>query len=141
VARTVGYIALLGLVLAAVAAAAGFVAAQRYGNGAYQASAAAALVNWIAGGAALTIIALSANKPWRVNAGLLAMLVRMSIPLVALVGFTQTRNTLSVHGVSALIVVLYLVGLLVETLMTVRMLSAAETLPVASQCPIASKAI
>jgi hypothetical protein len=126
VAKIVWYIAALGALLAAVAVVAGLVAARRFGPEAYQASAVAAGVNWIAGSLALAIVGASASQPWRVQGALLGMLVRMAVPLAAVVIFTQSRHPLTSHGVVILIVVHYLVGLLAETLLTVRIVAAAQ---------------
>jgi hypothetical protein len=111
-------------VLAAVCAAAGFVAAQKFGVGAYRASGVAAVINWVGGAAALAIIAWSNDKPWRLHAVLAAMGVRLAPLLAALVFFTQSNSQLTSHGVAGLIVVHYLVGLVVETLMSLRLAKA-----------------
>ncbi len=133
VAKIVRYIAIVGVLMAVVAVAAGFVAARRFGPQAYQASALAAVVNWIAGGAALAIVGASAAQPWRVQGALLAMLVRMAVPLSAIVFFTQSRHPLTSHGVVILIAVHYLVGLLAETVMTVRLTSAGNRAGISAQ--------
>jgi hypothetical protein len=122
VARAAKYIALLGLFLAAVSAAAGAVAAQRYGTAALQASALAAFLIWLVGGASLAIIASASAPMARLNAALAAMLVRMSLPLVAVVYFTRADHPLAAAGVVGLIMVHYLAGLVVETLMAVRII-------------------
>jgi hypothetical protein len=124
VARTVRYISLLGLVLATVCAAAGFVAAGKYGVGAYQASGVAATINWVGGAAALALIAWSSDKPWRLHGVLAAMGLRLAPLLIALAYFSQTTSQLASHGVAGLIVVHYLVGLVVETLMSLRLAKA-----------------
>ena len=112
---------ILGLVLAAVCAAAGFVAAQKFGVGAYRASGAAAAINWVGGVIALAIIAWSSDKSWRLHGVLAAMGVRLAPPLAALAYFSQSSSQLASHGVAGLIVVHYLVGLVVETLMSLRL--------------------
>ena len=124
VARTVRYISLLGLVLAAVCAAAGFVAAQRFGTGAYRASGAAAAINWLGGSVALAVIAWSSDKPWRLHGVLAAMGVRLAPVLAALAYFSQSTSQLASHGVAGLIVVHYLVGLVVETLTSLQLAKA-----------------
>jgi hypothetical protein len=130
VRKAATYIAILGVVLAVVSAAAGAVAARRLGTAAYQASAVAAFLNWIAGSLALVTVVLARHKPWRLHGALLASMARMALPLAAIVVLTSMRHPLTAHGVAGLIVVHYLVGLTVETLMSVRLV-AAETKPAA----------
>jgi hypothetical protein len=120
VARAAKYIALLGLFLAGVSAAAGAVAARQYGTVAYQASALAAFLIWLVGGASLAIVASAKAPMARLNAALAAMLVRMVLPLVAVVYFTRSDHPLADAGVVGLIMVHYLAGLVIETLMAVR---------------------
>jgi hypothetical protein len=124
VARTVRYISLLGLALATVCAAAGLVAAQKYGDGAYRASAVAAAINWVGGAVALAVMAWSSDRPWRLHGVLAAMGVRLAPPLAALAYFSQSDSQLASHGVAGLIVVHYLVGLVVESLMSLRLAKA-----------------
>jgi hypothetical protein len=126
VAKAAKYILVLAVALAAVSAAAGFVAARTYGNGAYVASAVAAVLNWVAGSIALATVAALRHTNARTQSVLLAMAVRMALPLAALVFFSRTQHPLVADGVGGLIVVHYLVGLAIETLMSVR-LSAGET--------------
>lgn len=125
-AKIVGYIVLLGIVLAAAAVAAGYVAARFYGPGAYAASAVAAAINWFAGSIALSIVGASSDPTWRVQGALLGMMVRMAVALGAIIFFMNTRLALTADGVVALIVVHYLVGLVVETALTLRLVAAAS---------------
>lgn len=122
-ARAAKYIAILGLFLAAVSAAAGIVTARRYGTGAYQASAVAAILVWLVGGISLAIVASAKTSAGRLNCALLAMLIRMTLPLAALLFFQSTNDPLLADGIAGLIVVHYLAGLIVETLMSVRLAS------------------
>jgi hypothetical protein len=124
VVKAAKYIAVLGAALAAVSALAGAVAARRYGAGAYEASAVAAAINWIAGSVALAAIFASRNQPWRTHAALLAMGVRMALPLASLAYFHRSHDPLAAHGVVGLILVHYLVGLVIETVMSVRVVGA-----------------
>jgi hypothetical protein len=127
VARAAKYIALLALFLAAVSAATGAVAARQYGNGAFAASALAAAVVWLAGSTALGIVASAKTPPQRLNAVLLAMLVRLALPMVAVVALSRSQNQLADNGVAGLIVVHYLAGLLLETWLSLRLASVAST--------------
>jgi hypothetical protein len=128
VARAAKYISALGVALVAAAILAGFAGAQRWGAAAYQSSAVAAAINWVAGSAALlTVFAVVPFKSLRINGALLAMVARMALPLVAVVYFTQSRHPLTSKGIVGFIVIHYLIGLAVETWMTVRLLSASES--------------
>jgi hypothetical protein len=133
VAKTAKYILVLGIALAAICVAAGVVASRRYGSAAYTASAVAALINWGAGSAALATIAVGRSQPWRTQSVLLAMIVRMVPVLAAAIWFTRSGSSLASSGVAGLIVVHYLAGLLIETLMSVRL--ASSGLPSASMSP------
>lgn len=117
----------LGAILAVVCMAAGTLAARRYGTEAYTASAIAALINWAAGVAALITVAVGRNQSWRAQSVLLAMLVRMFPVLIAALWFSQNDRPLAAAGIGGLIVVHYLAGLLVETLMSVRLVVDAAT--------------
>jgi hypothetical protein len=121
VGKAAKYIAVLGVALAIVSALAGAEAARRYGAGAYEASAVAALINWIAGGFALATAFVARNKPWRAQGVLLATIARMALPLAALAFFARSQHPLAALGVAGLIVLHYLVGLVIETLMSVRL--------------------
>ena len=125
-ARAAQYIALLGVFLAAVSATAGAVAAQKFGNGAFVASAIAAILVWSVGGLSLALIASAKTPASRLNCALAAVLIRMTLPLAALVYFTSTQHPLIAEGIAGLIVVHYLAGLAVETLMSVRIAAAAS---------------
>lgn len=124
-ARAGKYIALLGLYLAVVALTAGALAARRYGSSAYEASAAAAVLIWAVGGASLAIIARARTNAARLNAILLAMLLRMALPLAAMVYVMQTNPPLASAGLRGLIVVHYLAGLALETYLAVRIVAAS----------------
>lgn len=128
-AKAVKYIAILGLFLAAVAVAAGAVAARRYGTGAYQASALAAVLVWLVGGAALLTIGAAKSRPARVNAAMLGLLIRMALPLAAVLYFSRSGRPMAQNGIVPLIVVHYLAGLVLETAFAVRIVAAAEGIP------------
>jgi hypothetical protein len=133
VAKTAKYILALGAALAVVCVAAGAVASRRYGSTAYAASAVAALINWAAGAAALATVAIGRSQPWRTQSVLLAMVVRMFPMLAAVLWFMRSANPLAAAGVAGLIVVHYLAGLLLETLMSVRLASSGLPRGPASQ--------
>ncbi|RIK80672.1 MAG: hypothetical protein DCC67_09080 [Planctomycetota bacterium] len=128
-AKAIKYIAILGLFLAAVCLAAGAVAARRFGTEALAASAVAAAMIWLVGGASLLLVGAARNRHARVNAALLGLLVRMSLPLAAVVYFSRWDHPLTQHGIVPLIVVHYLAGLALETALAVRLVAAAEATP------------
>lgn len=128
--RAVKYILVLGILLAAAAAVAGVVAARRYGDGAYAASAVSAALVWVVGSLSLLIVASATSPQARLNAALLGMLVRMALPMAALLYFTNSTQPLAVQaasqGIVPLLVVHYLFGLVVETLLSVRLVAAVN---------------
>jgi hypothetical protein len=126
VTRAATYIALLGFFLAAVAAAAGVVAAQRYGSGAYKASAVAATLIWVAGSASLALLASARSPASRLNSILGAMLLRMALPLATLVYLNSIDHSLLRSGLAGLIVIHYLAGLTLETLLAVRLVGSIK---------------
>jgi hypothetical protein len=140
VTRAATYIALLGFFLAAVAAAAGAVAAQRYGSGAYQASALAAALIWVVGSASLALVASARTSAARLNCILGAMLLRMALPLVVLVYLTSINHSMLSGGIAGLIVIHYLAGLALETWLAVRLVGFvnAPKSTTSAQTPAAS---
>jgi hypothetical protein len=126
VARAAKYIAILGLFLATAAVAAGAVAARQYGPGAYQASALAAAIIWLTGGASIAVVASAKTRAGRINGAMLAMLIRMALPLAAIVYFSRSGHPLVHDGIVPLIAVHYLAGLALETYLIVRIVAAAE---------------
>lgn len=121
------YIAVLGLCLAAVSAAAGALAARQYGTQAYQASAVAATLVWIVGSLALAIVGIPRTGAGRLNAALLAMLIRMTVPMAIVLYLTRTNHPLMAFGLGGLVVVHYLAGLAIETYLCVRIVAGAES--------------
>lgn len=115
-------IAVLGAFLALVAIASASLLASRYGEGAWLASGVAAGLVWLLGAASLAMIALAPSPPARLNAALLGMLVRMSLPLALVMYFTMQGGQLAAAGITVFIVIHYLAGLVVETLLAVRLL-------------------
>jgi hypothetical protein len=127
VAKAAKYIVALGAALAGVAALSGALAAQQRGPVAYEAAALAAVLNWIAGSIALGAVIATRHSSQGVNGALAAILARMALPMAALVYFTSSQHPLVAAGIVGQIVVLYLCGLVVETLMTVRLVSRAQS--------------
>src|SRR5262245_2702441 len=80
-------------------------------------------VCWLAGILALTAGFVANRFQAPVQGVLLGMLVRMGLPLAALVAFTQTGAPLGANGFAATILGVYLVSLVVETLLSLRMVA------------------
>lgn len=135
-------ILLLAVVLAVVSGVAGYVVSQRVGHLAYVASGLAAFVVWLAGSLSLLFTLRAPKNQAGVTALLLAMLLRIGLPLVAVVLVTQLGSPFSADaqvgagdaqvgwaagfqdaGFFGLLVVHYLVALMVETIISVRWLS------------------
>jgi hypothetical protein len=123
VAQTAKQIALLGLVLAIVAVLGGQAASRHYGERAYQASAVAAGIVGLSGALSLCVVGAAATPAGRIQAILLAMLVRLALPLAAMAFFTATRHALLHYGIAPLLVIYYLAGLALETWMSVRLVA------------------
>ena len=74
---------------------------------------------------ALSFVALFREPQQAFNGVGLAMLFRMAIPMTTGVVLTKLGGALAEAGVFEMIVGFYLVGLLVETLLAVRLVSGA----------------
>ncbi len=113
----------LGLALASVLGSAW--SARTFGSHAYLAGAVATGVVGIAGSLALLLSFLQSRKSNKDNAVsgiLLAMLVRMGLPLAVLVLMQQQNSPLLGAGFMGLLVLNYLVALPLETLMSLQLL-------------------
>ena len=115
-------IAVLAASLALVAFASASLLASRYGEDAWLASGLAAGLIWALGAASLAMIAMAPTPHARLNAALLGMLVRMTLPMAVVVYFTRQQGPLAEAGINLFIVIQYLAGLFVETLLAVRLI-------------------
>ena len=89
------------------------------------ASAISAALIWSVGSLSLLIVALAPTPQARVNAAMLGMLVRMALPVLAIAYFSKSNHPLAAEGIVGLLVVHYLLGLVAETLLSVRLTTAA----------------
>ncbi|HMP06600.1 MAG TPA: hypothetical protein PJ982_09640, partial [Lacipirellulaceae bacterium] len=80
-------------------------------------------VNWLAGTAALSLVALTRHSPARASAVLAAMGIRLSLVMAAVVLATKWNHPLVAGGLLGYLVVLYLAALVVETVMSLRMIA------------------
>jgi hypothetical protein len=91
------------------------------------ASVVAGLVCFASAAAALVLTAQSSGKPHTaVNGLLLAMLLRMGVPLGVGISLQSAQGRLADGGVFGLIVVFYLVTLVVETILSLRFVQNAQ---------------
>lgn len=120
-----------------VSGVAGFVASQRVGQVAFAASALAAAVVWLAGGLGLLITThalenQTGGNQAGVTAVLMAMLLRIGLPLGSVVLLAQLGTQwewgarFAEAGYFGLVVVHYLVALVIETVLSVRLLSRRD---------------
>ena len=128
-------ILILAVTLAVVSGVAGYVTSQRVGQVAYAASALAAVVVWLAGSLGLLVTMHAPGNQASVTALLMAMLLRIGLPLGTVVILTQLGTQaggdtpvgwvarLGEAGFFGLVVVHYLVALMIETVLSVRWLS------------------
>ncbi|MBX3424753.1 MAG: hypothetical protein KF688_03645 [Pirellulales bacterium] len=128
-------IGLLGLLLAVSAGVAGSIAARTLGPQAYAASALAAGAVFATGAAAIVLILVPRTPAGRVNGALGAVLARTGLLLAALAVCSQRPHPMVDAGLVGLLLSHYLVALVAETLLCVRLLrsppSAAASSPLA----------
>lgn len=110
----------LGLSLGVAAIATGVIAASQLGPGAYRAAAVAGVCVWLSGGLALVCVAVPQPPTRRVASLLLAMLLRMSLPIGVGLVLGTGDGPLAAGGVFGQIVVLYLVALAIETPLSLK---------------------
>jgi hypothetical protein len=80
-------------------------------------------VCWISAGLALVSTFVGNRQGWPVQALFLGMLFRMGLPLGAMIVLPSVGGPLAPPGIATTILGVYLVTLLVETLLAVRMIS------------------
>jgi hypothetical protein len=113
---------MLGLAIAPTAAAIG-VCTSGVTQNALVSAAIGGGVCWLAGALALTATFVGNRLQASVHGLLIGMLVRMGLPLAALVGLSQSGAPLGANGVATTILGVYLVSLVVETLLSLRMIA------------------
>jgi hypothetical protein len=85
----------------------------------------AGAVCWFGALAALVVVGLMRGGPQVLHGVLLSMFFRMGLPLVAGITLSQAGGPLAEAGVFGMIVVYYLIGLFVETLLSVRLVGSS----------------
>lgn len=130
VAKLLKYLAVLNLMLAVAGGVSGAWVARTVGSQAYVAGGLAALIVAIATSLALVITFVTskansgdssqANGPAGVSGILLAMLVRLGLPIASAVLMMQTKSPLLAAGFLGQLTFLYLLALPVETVMSLQ---------------------
>ena len=110
-----------------VFAATGWWALNRHGTEGFQAAAIAANVCWLSSCVALVMAGMTQNTQYAIHGIMGGMLVRMFVPgLIGLIVHAQ-QGPLARAGFLRYILVFFLVSLVVETCLMLRMLNAGKT--------------
>jgi hypothetical protein len=112
--------ALLGATIAPLALVVATVCTGSLGRDSLVVAAIAGGICWVAGATSLSISAVATRLGTPVQGVLLAMLFRMGLPLAAIVTFAQGKHALAA-SLAQTIVGVYLVTLVLETVLTLRM--------------------
>ena len=116
--------AILALVIGPVALVAAAIVNRGFSYQSLVAGGIGAFVCWAAGALALTATFLGNLLHAPVQAMLAGMLFRMGLPLIALVALPQLDARLAAGGITTIILAVYLVALVVETILALRMVPA-----------------
>jgi hypothetical protein len=103
----------------------GLFASSSHGEAGWIAGLSAAGLCWVAGMVALAIVSFS-RGPNAVSGLLLAMMVRLGVPMAVGLAVDSSGGLLAQAGFFGLVVLGYLATLVVETLLMVRMIPAAN---------------
>ena len=104
-----------------------------HGENGVLAAALAGGICWIGALIALVLVGLfRSSHNQMVSATLLGMLFRMGLPLVTGLALTRAGGPLAEAGLFGMILVFYLVGLVVETILSVRILGSSQDVAKAS---------
>jgi len=131
VSKVLKYLVMLNLCLALASLAGSAWVARTVGTQAYWAGALATMIVGLAASLALLLSFLQSLKSDNasdsaVSGVLLAMLIRMGLPLAAMVMMQQTQNPLLGAGFMGLLVLNYLVALPIETLMSLQFVRGSK---------------
>lgn len=117
--------ALLGIVIAPVALLIAVICSRGFQPDSVLVAAIAGIVCWTAGATALCISAVTTRVGTPIQGVLLAMLFRMGLPLAAIMVFVRVDNPLTAAGLAPTTLGVYLVSLVAETLLALRMVPAS----------------
>ena len=115
--------ALLGVLLAPVAVVVAAICTRGFSTQALFVAAVAGSVCWLAAGLALAATWMGHRIQSPVPGMLLGMFFRMGLPLAAVIGLPQLGGAFATAGLTMTILGVYLVALLIETILAVRMIS------------------
>ena len=96
---------------------------QRSGEAGIAAAAIAGAVCWFGALSALVLVARSRDSAAAVNATLMGMFLRLGLPLLTGIVLQQSQGELARAGVFGMILCYYFVALIVETILSVRLIS------------------
>jgi hypothetical protein len=114
--------AILAVPVAPVAIGAATVANRGFSPEAALAAAIGGGICWLAASLGLVVVYVGNRMKLPVQGVLAGMLFRMGLPLAALIVFPQLGGVFSVPGLAATILCSYLVALVAETLVAIRMI-------------------
>ena len=118
---------LLSLSLLLVYPVIGVYAYNKHGSNGLIAAGLAGAICWSGAMIALVLVGVFRKSPNQiVSATLLGMLFRMGLPLIAGLVITSAGGPLADAGLFGMILVFYLVGLVVETILSVRILGSSQ---------------
>ena len=116
--------ALLAAALVPAGIAAGWICSPQFNSRAMLAAATAVGICWLSGSLALAVTCFGTQFRLPVQGVLGGMLVRMALPLVAGIVLSEVGGPLAEANVFSMIVGVYLCALVVETLLSLRMIPA-----------------
>ena len=113
--------AVLTVVLLVAGVGFGYYGAQRYGHEGVEAAAVAGGVCWLAGCLALVLTFVGSRRGWGVQSVLGSMGLRLGLPLVTGLLLQRLSPTLAEAGVFGMILGNYLIMLVAETLLSLKL--------------------
>jgi hypothetical protein len=101
----------------------GYYGNQRFGHAGVQAATIAGAVCWVAGCLALVLTFLGSRRNWGLGAVLGSMGIRLGLPLVTGLALQRLSPPLAEAGVFGMILGNYLIMLVAETLLSLKLIS------------------
>lgn len=122
-ARSLG---MLTLAMLATLAVVGVIAHARYGTDGIVAASVGAVICWVAGAVALSMLTILRGPKLALHALLAGMIFRLGLPLIAGTVLQKQNGSLAKAGVFGWIMVFYLVMLVVETTSSLKLVQQAR---------------
>jgi hypothetical protein len=129
IASLIGYCAVLGATLMPFAAGLAWFGYRRAGTEGVAAAAIAFGVCWLSGSLALVATFVGQRLGAAIPGVLVGMIFRMGLPLITGMALQRNSPPLAAAGVFLMILGLYLVGLLVETLLSLQLVPRTNRAP------------